>query len=266
MVAAKAAAPPSARSSRATAVTHGEAQAPSARRPRRPARARPGRAARGRRGVDQAEAAGPRAALAVDHEGGGAVGPALEDVRAAGLLAHRDQVEVAHRRASGAGSRAHRRGLDPQPVGLALDRAGSRIVQPRPPAGRAAAPAGRIRRSSRAAGDGASRASPRVNAARSSGATARRRRRGRRRRGPTADGVAGDRVDDLAHGDVDALGGERGHAELGDAARDDVVEHARSVARSARSRASSDRVEQPDADRGDLRGGGPSSAPTQTPG
>ena len=32
-------------------------------------------------------------------------------------------------------------------------------------------------------------------------------------------------VDDLAHGDVDALGGERGHALVGDAAGHDVTEH-----------------------------------------
>ena len=48
-------------------------------------------------GVDEAEAAGAGAALAVDHEGRGAVGPALEDVRAARLLAHGDEVEVADR-------------------------------------------------------------------------------------------------------------------------------------------------------------------------
>ena len=47
--------------------------------------------------VDQAEPAGPGATLAVDHERGRAVGPALEDVRAAGVLADRDQLELAHR-------------------------------------------------------------------------------------------------------------------------------------------------------------------------
>ena len=47
-------------------------------------------------GVDQAEPARTRAAVAVEHERGGAVGPALEDVRAARLLAHRHQVELAH--------------------------------------------------------------------------------------------------------------------------------------------------------------------------
>ncbi len=47
--------------------------------------------------VHLAEAAGPRAARAVDHEGRGAVGPALVDVRAAGLLAHRHERERGHR-------------------------------------------------------------------------------------------------------------------------------------------------------------------------
>ena len=47
-------------------------------------------------GVDEAEAAGPGAAVAEDHERGGAVGPALVDVGAAGLLADRVQVEAAH--------------------------------------------------------------------------------------------------------------------------------------------------------------------------
>ena len=44
--------------------------------------------------VHLAEAACSRAPLAVDHEGRGAVGPALVDVRAARLLAHGDQAEV----------------------------------------------------------------------------------------------------------------------------------------------------------------------------
>ena len=70
-------------------------------------------------GVDQAEPAGPGAAVAVDHERGRAVGPALEDVRAAGLLAHRDQVEVAHGPAQAEELVAHP-GRDPQPRRLAL--------------------------------------------------------------------------------------------------------------------------------------------------
>ena len=96
IVAANSAAPPSGRSSRATAVTTAK------RRPMRSTASatRVGLARVGRlgvAGVDEAEAAGPRAALAVDHEGGGAVGPALGQVRAARLLAHRDEPEVADR-------------------------------------------------------------------------------------------------------------------------------------------------------------------------
>ena len=68
--------------------------------------------------VDEAEAARPRAALAVDHEGPGPGGPALVDVRAACLLTHRDEVERAHRLAEGEVFLSHR-GLDPQPRGLA---------------------------------------------------------------------------------------------------------------------------------------------------
>ena len=44
--------------------------------------------------ADGAEAAVARADVAADHEGGGAVGPALEDVRAARLLADRVQVQL----------------------------------------------------------------------------------------------------------------------------------------------------------------------------
>ena len=47
--------------------------------------------------VHLAEAARPRAAFAVDHEGRRAVGPALVDVRAPRLLAHGDQPEVVDR-------------------------------------------------------------------------------------------------------------------------------------------------------------------------
>ena len=61
--------------------------------------------------VDEAEAARPRAALAVDHERRRAVGPALEDVRAARLLADRDEGELAHRRAE-----PDHLGADPEPA------------------------------------------------------------------------------------------------------------------------------------------------------
>ena len=49
-------------------------------------------------GVDLAEVAAPRALLAADEEGGLAVFPALVDVGAAGLLAHRVQATGAHER------------------------------------------------------------------------------------------------------------------------------------------------------------------------
>ena len=58
--------------------------------------ARSGRAAGGD-GCRRGRSAGAGAPLAVDHEGRGAVGPALVDVGAARLLAHRDEAEVAHR-------------------------------------------------------------------------------------------------------------------------------------------------------------------------
>ena len=47
-------------------------------------------------GVDEAEPARTRAAVTEDHERRGAVGPALVDVRAAGFLAHRVQLEPPH--------------------------------------------------------------------------------------------------------------------------------------------------------------------------
>ena len=48
-------------------------------------------------GVDEAEPARPGAAFAEHHERGRAVGPALRQVGAAGVLAHGDEAEVAHR-------------------------------------------------------------------------------------------------------------------------------------------------------------------------
>ena len=59
----------------------------------------------------------PGCSGAVDHEGGGAVGPALVDVGAAGLLAHRDQLELARSWRSRGSRRPS--GLDPQPLRLA---------------------------------------------------------------------------------------------------------------------------------------------------
>ena len=97
-------------------------------------------------GVDQAEPAGPGAPRAVDHEGGGPVGPALVDVGAAGLLAHRDQIEVAEAVLEAEVVVAHA-GLDPQPGRLALPHRRPRRRDRRPTAG-----AGRARRLERAGG------------------------------------------------------------------------------------------------------------------
>ena len=124
-------------------------------------------------GVDLAEAAGPGAALAVDHEGGGAVGPALVDVRAARLLAHGDQAEVVDRsrRAGGSPCRCAR-GPGPSPACAARCRCPPR-APPRPGAAAAAAVA-----RSRAGVAVAPRCRSRRPGARP------RRRRTRRRPGP----------------------------------------------------------------------------------
>src|SRR5690606_33131229 len=71
-------------------------------------------------GVDLAEVAAPGALAAADEEGRLAVLPALEDVGAAGLLAHRVQVLVFHEVLQLPVLGAHLgHGLDPR--GLALD-------------------------------------------------------------------------------------------------------------------------------------------------
>ena len=125
MVAAKTPAPPSARSSRQTLVTT------TCSRPMTADGLRD--AARlvvvvpvGPAGLDGAEAAGPGAGVAQDHDGGRALLPALADVRAAGLLADGVERLVAHEvlelRVVGA---AGQPGLDP--VGMA---ARVRPVQP----------------------------------------------------------------------------------------------------------------------------------------
>ncbi len=132
--------------------------------------------------VDQAEAAGPGALVAVDHEGGGAVGPALEDVGAARLLAHRHQVEAAHGALDVAEADAEV-GLDPQPLRLAL--------VDREPAG---------------------------------GTLAVDRRELRTAAVPCFGRPFDDALDDLGHGDVDALRGQGGHLATVDAAGDDAVE------------------------------------------
>ena len=91
IVSAKTCAPPSGRSSRATQVTTTCSRPMATTRLGDPPRlvvVEPGRPA----GLHVAEAAGPGAGVAEDHDRGGALVPALPDVRAVGLLA--DGVEV----------------------------------------------------------------------------------------------------------------------------------------------------------------------------
>ena len=156
MVATKPAAPPSSRSSRATAVTTAWAR-PSRSTASATRSGSSGSMGSGMTGVDQAEPAGPGAPLPVDHEGGRAVGPALEDVRAAGLLAHRHQIEVPHRPTQAEEVVTHP-GRDPQPRRLAFGQGQSPVgidtglTQPDPqPARRAprlgSSPSGARRRS-----------------------------------------------------------------------------------------------------------------------
>ena len=97
--AATCAMPPSARSSRATIVSTAWSRPMSRDRLGDPSRLVGGGRQRLAR-VDQAEAAGAGAPLAEHHERRRAVGPAVAEVRAAGLLAHRDQTEVADRASS----------------------------------------------------------------------------------------------------------------------------------------------------------------------
>ncbi len=166
--------------------------------------------------VDEAEPAGPRAALAEHHERRGAVGPALGQVGAAGVLAHGDEVEVAHRLLQ-----RHHVGaefdLRTQPLGLArLDRQAlgdtGGLEPGRGPIGHqlhllARALAARERR----------------QVAPVDGVLPRDVLAFDRTVGPTFGGEAGDHVDDLAHRHVDALLGERGDRLVADAARHDVL-------------------------------------------
>ena len=72
-------------------------------------------------GGDVAERAGAGAGVAHDHHGGVALRPALADVGAGGLLAHRDEAVGAHQGAGLVVDRMVGR-LYPDPGGLALDR------------------------------------------------------------------------------------------------------------------------------------------------
>ena len=94
IVSAKIREPPSGRSSRATLVTTTCSRPSCADRLGDAARlvvVEPGRPA----GLDGAEPAGPGAGVAQDHDRGGALVPALPDVRAVGLLADRVEVQAA---------------------------------------------------------------------------------------------------------------------------------------------------------------------------
>ena len=72
----------------------------------------------GFRGGDGAEAAGARAAVAGDHEGGGAAAPAFPMVRALGAFADGVEVEVREEIARG-DEAARSRQFQPQPIGEA---------------------------------------------------------------------------------------------------------------------------------------------------
>ena len=79
-------------------------------------------------GLDVAEGAGARAGVAEDHHRRVLLGPALADIRAGRLLAHRGEVEAAHQLARLGEAGAGRR-LDADPVGLALARRASDRVE-----------------------------------------------------------------------------------------------------------------------------------------
>ena len=71
----------------------------------------------GHAGLDVAEGAGPRAGVAHDHEGGVLLVPALADIRAARLLAHRDEAVLLDD-VAGVGIAARVRRADADPVRL----------------------------------------------------------------------------------------------------------------------------------------------------
>ena len=88
----------------------------------------PGRAA----GLDRAEAAGPGAGVAQDHDRGGALVPALPDVRAVGLLADRVERQAAQEALEVVVVLAGRQAR-PDPVGVAAQRrraVGRRLRRP----------------------------------------------------------------------------------------------------------------------------------------
>ena len=191
-------------------------------------------------GVDEAEPACSRAALPVDHEGGRAVGPALEDVGTARLLAHGDEIETAHRPLQLAVLRAHDR-LGPEPRGLGvgqrhaccridtgLGKTSLEAAGPRP------GESGQVRGC-----HSPGHVLPLVPAPLPA---------------PQASSSGDHCVDHRRHGDAHTLRRQRRHGLVGDAAGNDVPEHAEvgvDVEGEAVHRASS---ADPDADGGDLAG------------
>ena len=193
----------------------------------------------------------PAAALAEDHERRRAVGPALRQVGAAGVLAHGDQAELANR------------ALQCQHLGAVLD------LRPQPlrlvAAIRwASGQGGHPRR-----GGGGERSTPLPALTRAGlgrhGRTPRGPRGGdaRRRPGDRATprpqafgGQPGDGVDDVAHRGRPLLG-ERGHRPVGDAAGDDVLAQVAHVGGDVEGEAVHVRPRaQPDADAAIFRGCG----------
>ncbi len=99
-------------------------------------------------GVDLAEAARAGAPVAEDHERRGAVGPALVDVRARGLFAHRVQVEIAHQPLRGP-EPATQVGPHPHPLrspGVGLDPLRDSRLGQAPEQAHRSAPASRLAR------------------------------------------------------------------------------------------------------------------------
>src|ERR1700691_796869 len=81
--------------------------------------------------LDRAEGAGPGADVAQDHEGGGAVPPALGDIRAPGFLAHGVEVLTTHDPLDLRVPVA-RRELDREPLGAPIDPLGEEPLMQRP--------------------------------------------------------------------------------------------------------------------------------------
>ncbi len=144
-------------------------------------------------GVDQAEPTRPGTALAVDHERGRAVVPAVEDVGTAGLLAHGDQLLPTHQAPEASVLRA---GVErhPHPLWLTPDR--WTLPRPLPPAERTqVTDAGAPRHI------GALDGTPR----------------------PLRRSPFGNQVHNLGHRGLDPLGSQGGDTEAGDSTRDHAV-------------------------------------------